>query len=146
MDQKTTRSLSKILEQTKDPLTAEQFIVDHREKEFTYFYEYLNQILAEKRLVTTEVIRASGISRNYVYNILNGNKKNPGRDKIIALCVGAEMSYNETQRALELAKVSPLYPKDERDVRIAIAINNRIGSVTRLNLMLEEHHLEPLDI
>ena len=89
MSEKTTRGLSKILEQVKDCSEADQFIDAYKEREFTYFYEYLNWMIGVKGLTTSEVVAASGISRNYVYNILNGDKKNPGRDKVIALCIGA---------------------------------------------------------
>ena len=81
-----------------------------------------------------------------MYNILNGDKKNPGRDKVIALCIGAEMNYSQTQRGLEIAKAAPLYPKDERDVRIAVAINKGIRSVTEVNLLLDQCGVEPLKV
>lgn len=83
-----------------------------------------------------EVVRQSNISRNYVYNILNGNR-NPGRDKIIALCIGAGMNCGQINRALKIAKEGILYAKDERDARIMIAVNNGVKSVTELNLLLE---------
>ncbi|MEY8364088.1 helix-turn-helix transcriptional regulator [Anaerovoracaceae bacterium 41-7] len=146
MSEKTTRGLSKILEQVKDCSEADQFIDAYKEREFTYFYEYLNWMIGVKGLTTSEVVAASGISRNYVYNILNGDKKNPGRDKVIALCIGAEMNYSQTQRGLEIAKAAPLYPKDERDVRIAVAINKGIRSVTEVNLLLDQCGVEPLKV
>lgn len=146
MEKKTTRSLSRILERINDEGEASGFITDYGDREPAYFYEYLNEVIAEKQLKLSQVISASGISRNYVYNILNGDKKNPGRDKVIALCVGAAMSYSQTQRALELAKAAPLYPKDPRDVRIAVAINSGIGDVTELNLLLDRYNLAPLKV
>lgn len=87
-----------------------------------------------------------GVNKNYVYNILNGDKKKPGRDKILALCIGARMSYSETQRALEIGNVAPLYPKDERDVRIAVGINSGAGDVMKINLILDEYGLEPINV
>ncbi len=146
MNEKTTRSLSKILEQVKDCKEADRFIENYEEREFTYFYEYLNAMIGKNGLTTAEVVSASGISRNYVYNILNGDKKNPGRDKVIALCIGAGMNYSQTQRGLEIAKAAPLYPKDERDVRIAVAINNGIRNVTEVNLLLDQCGVEPLHV
>lgn len=146
MDKKTTRSLSRLLERINDEGEASGFIADYGQRKPAYFYEYFNEVIAEKQLKLSQVISASGISRNYVYNILNGDKKNPGRDKVIALCVGAAMSYSQTQRALELAKAAPLYPKDPRDVRIAVAINSGIGDVTELNLLLDRYSLPPLKV
>lgn len=146
MDKITTRSLSRILEDLTDTEKTEDFISSHAEKQCRYFYEYLNQLIADKNLVVTDVIAKSGISRNYVYNILNGHKKNPGRDKIIALCIGASMNYSQIQKALEIAETAPLYPRNPRNVRIAVAVNKGVKSVDKLNLILEEYGLEPLKV
>ena len=56
------------------------------------------------------------------------------------------MSYSETQRALEIGNVAPLYPKDERDVRIAVGINSGAGDVMKINLILDEYGLEPINV
>lgn len=146
MDKITTRSLSRVLENIRDSGEAEDFAAAYGKEQPQHFYQYLNEIIAEKNLKVSQVIAASGISKNYAYNILNGDKKNPGRDKVIALCIGTSMNYSQTQRALELAKVAPLYPKDVRDIRIAVAINTGVDSVTRLNLLLDEYGLAPLDV
>ena len=78
----------------------------------------------------------SNISRNYVYNIINGDR-NPGREKIIALCIGAGMNCSEINRALKIAGEGILYAKDPRDARIMIAVNQGSATVTGINLMLE---------
>ena len=146
MDRKTTRSLSRILEDISDAESADRFIEDHGDRSYDYFYEYLNDIISQKNLATAQVVANSGISKNYVYNILNGDKKNPGRDKVIALSVGAKMTYRQLQRGLEIAGLAPLYPKDARDVRIAVAVNSGIENVTALNLLLMQYNLAPLKI
>lgn len=142
----TTRSLSKVLEQVRAPHDAERFITEYTERTPLLFYQYINILIAEKNIPLPEVISNSGISKNYVYNILNGTRRNPGRDKVIALCIGARANYRQLQRALELANVPPLYPKSERDARIAIAVNNGVNNVTSLNYLLDSFNLEPLDI
>lgn len=146
MEKDTTRTLSKALEKIQKSDEADRFIEKHGQTDFAYFYEYLNWIIAQKGLSTAEVITRSGINKNYVYNILNGDKKKPGRDKILALCIGAQMSYSQTQQGLEIGNVAPLYPKDERDVRIAVAINSGVCDVTKINLILDEYGLTPIDV
>ena len=146
MDPNTTRSLSRILEGMKDQSEAEGFLESTSENDYQYFYQFLNAYLAEKELDRTEVIRRSGISSNYVYNLLNGNRTNPGRDKVIALCVASGMDYASTQKSLELSGLAALYPRNPRDVRIAIAINKGLQDVMELNLLLDQYNLEPLDI
>ena len=54
------------------------------------------------------------------------------------------MNFAETDRALELAGERRIYPKDERDARIAIMINQGIKDVEDVNLMLESYGLETL--
>lgn len=140
----TTRSLSKKLQSITDDIEGEQFIKSNSEK--ITLQSYLNGLLAEKDVTVPDVIKRSGISRNYIYNILGGERLNPGRDKIIAICIGLGATYSQTNRALELVKHSALYPKDERDARIAIAINQGINNVTDINLMLEQQGLTPLNV
>lgn len=142
----TTRSLSKILEKVRTSQDAEHFITDHTKRKQTMFYQYINALIAEKNIPLPEVVSNSGISKNYIYNILNGTRKNPGRDKVIALCIGAKANYSQLQRAPELANVPPLYPKSERDARIAIAVNSNVDNVITLNYILDSFQLDPLDI
>ena len=142
----TTRSLSKKLENVKNCIEGDTFIAEHNIGEPEALADYISRLMAEKDVTTVQVIERGNISKNYIYNILNGERKNPGRDKIIALCIGIGASFSETNRALELVRHAPLYPKDERDVRIAVAINKGTMDVTMLNLLLEEHGLKPLDV
>lgn len=144
MEQDTTRSLSKKLQNIRDDSEAEQFIKNH--SDVVSIHSFLNGLMADNNITVPELIKRSGISRNYIYNILGGERTNPGRDKIIAICIGLGASFSQINRALELVKHSALYPKDERDARIAIAVNQGIKSVTEVNLMLEKNGLRPLDV
>ncbi len=143
MDKDTTRNLSRILENTSEQKDADGFV---QSAQFQYFYQYFNSFMADSSKSVTDVIRSSGISRNYVYNIINGDKKHPGRDKVLALCIGAGMNYTQTQRALEISGLAALYPKDERDVRIAIAINQGMENVMEVNDLLYGFGLELIKI
>lgn len=147
MKYETTERLEKVLQQVDEEEDAACFIERHiKKRSFESFYEYINAIIAERDLNVTELIENSGISKNYAYHILSGRRKNPSRDKVIAICVAAKLSFTETNRALKIAETGVLYAKDERDVRIAVAINQKIGNVTNLNLILDEKGLKPLDI
>jgi hypothetical protein len=65
---------------------------------------------------------------------------------VLALCIGAGMNYSQTQRALEISGLAPLYPKNERDVRIAIAINHGLDNVMEVNDILYEFGQELIKI
>lgn len=147
MDQNNIGDLNILLAEIKKEEDADKFIEHYvKHKSYNYFYEFLNDYIAENQIDISLVMTYSRINKNYGYNITNGTRKNPGRDKILALCIGAEMSLSNTQRALEIAKVGSIYPKDERDVWIAVAINNKIRDVLKVNILLEEKGLPPLDV
>ena len=129
--------------QTEEEIRA--FVEEHCSGSST-IKDHLSHILAKKEITFSSLLEKSNINKNYGYNLISGARKKPGRDKVIAICVGAEMTFQETQETLDIAKVGRLYYRDERDVRIAAAINSRIGSVTKLNLTLAEHGLAPLDV
>ena len=144
MEQDTTRSLSKKLQCIRDDSDGETFIRSHTDSEA--LHGFLNRLMAEQEVTIPELIDRSGISRNYIYNILSGERPNPSRDKVIAICIGLRASFTQINRALELVKHSALYPRDERDARIAIAVNQGVKTVTEVNLMLEKNGLKPLDV
>lgn len=144
MERDTTRSLSRVLENIRDCGEADRFIEKHASDDS--FTAYVNERMAEKGRTPAEVRDASGISKNYFYNILNGDRRNPSRDRVIAIAVGLGLDYGQTQRALELAGKAPLYPRDARDVKIAVLINKGCCSVTKMNMLLEEQGIRPLEV
>ena len=144
MEQDTTRSLSRRLQGIRDDTDGERFIRDHSDTE--KLHGFLNRLMAEQEITIPELIDASGVSRNYIYNILSGERSKPSRDKVIAICIGLQASFAQINRALELVKHSALYPRDVRDARIAIAVNQGVKTVTEVNLMLERNGLKPLDV
>lgn len=56
------------------------------------------------------------------------------------------MTLEEVDQSLELCDHSRLNPYDERDVRIAVMINNKRFDVLAINLLLESKKLDPLDV
>ncbi|MBQ8803869.1 MAG: XRE family transcriptional regulator [Tyzzerella sp.] len=107
------------------------------------FSEYFFAYLQTHNLVESEIIHASLIQRNYAYQILNGTKK-PGRDKVLALCLAAHMTYEETQRALALAECGKLYPRRKKDSIIIFALENGL-TVQQTNELLYEEGVNVLE-
>lgn len=83
--------------------------------------DYFEQLLKNKKLKKTDIVKNSGIERTYAYQLLNGTKK-PSRDKLIALCIGACLTFEEVQMALKHTGFMPLYPKVRRDAIIIYGI------------------------
>lgn len=108
------------------------------------FRDFFNQYLANHRNIKlANIIKDSGLSRQYAYQILNGTKK-ANRDRILALCFAAGMNLDEINHALIYAKHNPLYAKNKRDAIIIVAINskcrgaNDYATATDLSLLLDE--------
>jgi len=142
--QDTTDRLEKILKDVKTEDDIREYMENYAENSYTGFAAYFNDYMKAHQLEMAEVIAGSNISRNYIYNIMNGDR-NPGRDKIIALCIGAGMSCRDINRALKISQKGVLYAKNERDARIMIAVNKGIKNVTQLNIILDREGLEILE-
>lgn len=108
------------------------------------FSAYYNSILAEKSIPLKNAIKESGLP-DYAYQIVNGTRNNPGREKIICLCIAAHMNITETKRALEIAQARILYPKNIRDAIIIKHINTDDFSVMNINCDLDKHGLPCLN-
>jgi len=144
LQQETTSRLENILNNVKTDEAEKEYISRYTVDSYKEFHEYFNEFIGAKNLILAEVIKKSNISKNYVYNIINGTRRG-SRDKIIALCIGAGMNCRELNRGLEIAKEGILYPKDERDARITIAINRGVNSVSELNMILENADLKIIE-
>ena len=86
--------------------------------------EYLNILVAKHNIIIADVVRDSGIDKGYVYHIFNGKRKNPSRDKMIAIAFGMHLNEEETQRMLKLAGHRELYAMVPRDAAILFAIQH----------------------
>ena len=97
--------------------------------------ECLEKILLEKNLTKQEVIRRSGLNREYAYHIFSGKKNNPSRQKILALAIALDLNLDETQYFLRYAGQGVLYPRNQWDAVIISAIEQNL-SVAQTNELL----------
>lgn len=79
--------------------------------------DYLFELLADRGMRRSEVVRASGLNPTVVYDTFTG-KMVPGRDNAIMLAFGLRCDVRETQRLLRLAGSAELWPKVRRDAII----------------------------
>lgn len=117
-------------------------IMDATRREGLTFSGYYADCLARRELTKSEAIRRSGLDRTYAYQILEGTRS-PGRDKVLALAMGAGLSLDAIQRLLKLAGQGALYPRLPRDAAILFAIG-RGYSVIQTNELLAEAGEEPI--
>ncbi|MCQ2496967.1 MAG: hypothetical protein MJ131_10315 [Lachnospiraceae bacterium] len=143
MNEISTEKLDNILKKASLE-SYEQLITEKNSEDLPSLSDYLNEYIGKKSLVVPEIIKSSLLSRDYAYSILNGNRKNPSRDKIIALCLAMHMNLKEVQRALKLSNAGTLYSKNKRDGAIIIFFNTGEYNIMRLNDFLAKHSLDIL--
>lgn len=139
---KTTEELLNILKSKRsyDDFLKEQ--ID--ELYFASISEYLEILLAQKALKKSDVITKANLDKSYAYQIFNGNKTNPSRDKLIMLAFGMELNLDETRKLLKISNVSDLYIRNPRDAAIIFCIENKLDLI-RTNEKLDELCLSPLE-
>lgn len=121
---KHEKSTDELMNEIKQTNEIEKFI-ERNDGEFTDkpLHEMLNDIITEKKLKKSEVIKGSGLNRVYAYQILAG-KKSPSRDKLIAFCFGLQLNVDEMNSLLKSAGMPVLYARNKRDSIIIFAINS----------------------
>lgn len=143
MHEKPTTELLDILNKL-NPSQVDRYIEQygHTETNTAIFSEYI----ADHKISASTIIHNSKglISKSYIYDILNGNKKNPSRDILLVLCIAAHMDRKFTRRILETYGHRDLYAKDTRDIIIATYINNKKYDLDAINDELYHYKLPTL--
>lgn len=142
MMKKTTEELMEILKQKKS--IHAYFTEEIDELEFASLAEYLELLLNEKGLRKSDVIKRSNMDKNYAYQIFNGNKTHPSRDKMIAIAIGMGLNVLETRKLLKIAGACDLYARNPRDSVIIFGLNNRL-SLIDTNELLNDYRLDLLE-
>lgn len=81
----------------------------------------LTDLYRQQSMSKAALARKSGMSEVYLHQIFSG-RRNPSRDRLICLCIGMELSLENTQRLLRRAFYAQLYPKLRRDAIISFGI------------------------
>jgi hypothetical protein len=115
---------SAFLHKLSEAPDIEKFIESNAEEmQIPSFAAYITNICKKTGKVPEQVIKNSAIERTYGHQLFNGTRK-PSRDKVIQLAFGFKMVLEETQKLLQIAQKSPLYPKIKRDAAIIYCMNN----------------------
>ena len=107
------------------------------------FPAFMELMLREHKISRKNVALSAGLSQDYTYKLLRGDKHTTERDYIIAICMAAEMTLAQTQHALSIYGMPVLSSEDTRSYLIQHAICNHVG-MDRLNDMLERVSLPAL--
>lgn len=100
--------------------------------------DYLQQLLADKGLVQSKIVAASGVDRTYGYQLFTGLRKKPNRDYLLRIVITMRCSVRECNRALRRAGLSELYCKRRRDAIIWFGVTHQL-SLARIDEELYRH-------
>ncbi len=108
------------------------------------FYYFMKDTAEAKNILLKDIYTQADVSESYGEKIIRMEKHTKNRDLIIRLCLAGHFSLIETNRALKLYGMSPLYSKNKRDALIIVSVNNRIFRIQDVDDNLKKHNLAPL--
>lgn len=131
--------IKKPTDELMDALNQSSSIEEYINNEQDYMIDstisdYLNQLLNEKSLKKSAVIKNSELNEIYGYQIFSG-KRIPSRDRLISIAFGMGLSLDEAQALLKYAGFAPLYPKQKRDSLLIWGISHQF-SIYQINDLL----------
>ena len=138
MQKQKTKDLEDILKKA-GALEKDRILKEIRDVSFV---DYINEILLEKDLEKSDIIRDAQIPRTYAYQIFQGSKQ-AGRDKILQLAIAMKLNLEDTNRLLTVAHHNHLYAKQQRDAILIFGISKQY-SLIQINELLDEFHHELL--
>ena len=121
----------------KEPLTDElldellsapdphSFVESHRIGDRS-MSEYLQQLLDEKGLERSVVVRAAGLNETFGYQIFMG-QRGASRNKVLQLAFALGCTLREANRLLQAAGANGLYCKNRRDAIIIFCLDRGYG-------------------
>lgn len=126
-----------LLNELKQSSNVYEYLNENRDELYSMsLKEYLEQQLVENNITKAGVIARSGLNQIYAYQIFSG-KKQPSRDKLLALAFGIGLELTAMQRLLRLAGLSELYARNRRDCILIFAANKRLDTVSCNELLYE---------
>ena len=115
MDSKSTDDL-------KQELMSDSDIDSYIKENESYFVdrsvtEMLTGFYERRNMTKSQLAQRSCMSEIYLHQIFSGRRR-PSRDKILCLCIGMDLSIEDTQRLLKEASFAQLYPRIRREAII----------------------------
>ena len=107
------------------------------------FADYMREKCKEKGILQQDVFLAADLPERYGYKLISEQKHTTQRDTILRLCLAARFDLNETDEALILYGMAPLYARIPRDAAFIVAIQNRVYDIHDVDAILRENDLPP---
>ena len=139
------KSTDELLKALRSKRNIEDFFRENSpELLFDNLSDMIGFFMKSKQLKKSEVVRRSMLG-NYAYNIMNGDRKKPERDKLIMLCFGLTLTADEANRLLKMSSNGELYVRNPRDSVIIFSLDRK-KSVIEANQLLYEMGFDVLPL
>lgn len=100
-------------------------------------HEYLEKIRTEKNFEYADIIKKSGLNRDYVYKVFRGENKKPSRNKIWAIGIAMNLNLDEIQYLLKHAQLNLLYPRNQWDSIVISAVEQKLNVIETNELLYQ---------
>lgn len=128
----------KLMRMLSDTDNIKEFLDKHKKDMINHdLTTRVNNLRDEKGLSVAQIVKRSGMSQSYCYQVFKGQRQ-PSRDKIIQLGIGLRLSLSEMNDLLRLANKANLYCKHIRDAIIIYAFNNKLDIFQLEDLLYEK--------
>ena len=107
------------------------------------FADYMRMKFKEKGILQQDVFLAADLPERYGYKLISEQKHTTQRDTILRLCLAARFDLKETDEALILYGMAPLYERIPRDTAFIVAIQNQVYDIHDVDAILRENDLPP---
>ena len=146
MAKKSTEELENILGETSTT-NIEEYLAQNAESLLTEtkpFSTYMHEMIRKYGKTQQDVFLQADFPERFGYKLLSEEKRTKQRDYIIRICYATGMTLDETQKALTLYGMAPLYARIPRDAVLMIAFNQHKGNILDVNTLLSSHKLPTL--
>ena len=108
------------------------------------FADYMREKFKEKGILQQDVFLAADLPERYGYKLISERKHTTQRDTILRLCLAARLDLNETDEALILYGMAPLYARLARDAVLIAAVQHEMYDLEAVNRLLTRCGQPPL--
>ncbi|OTN87650.1 hypothetical protein A5819_000096 [Enterococcus sp. 7E2_DIV0204] len=138
MQEKDTDTLLHSLKKAENFQTALSETRDHTIDQM--LKDYLNTWLLNKKITKSTVLKKAGITEATGYQYFDG-KRNPSREKVIALAIGLDLLLEETNELMKKTGYAQLYPKHPWDAVVIYGITHHL-TITEIDDLLYSEELK----
>ena len=100
------------------------------------FSNLLDEQIRNKKMNKADLAKAAGMSEVYLHQLLSG-RRSPSRTRLICICVGLQLTLEETQKLLFHAGIGQLYVKNRWDAIIIYGIDHGMDLFTINDLLFD---------